>query len=357
MFEEDKIKDKRKNTIIIVLAVVVFLIIATVAVVLFVLPNVNKKDTNEVAQNNTTSSTDTTSGMKIGAYVYYTPKEATYAWSAEYSSGPDITMRNTNVANTNENFYINRWKIFSIDKETNTVELISAKPTIGTVYLGGFEGYNNGVKLLNDACAALYSDQERGIAARSIQLKDFIVNMKEDAQESAVNYFNGYSTYNEKNAEPYTVNTFYPNIYPEEKKSTVNNTYNNVGLGSSEQDKFYKGITKANSLQPTQTFWSIPKNDLLSSFKGSGTGSSNEYYNIYFPDGQNSLYWIATRSVQIWTENCLYGMRYVGSGEISAHWTLSSIENTSGDAYYSIRPIITVDASKLTQTGDTWRIN
>ena len=356
MFEEDKIAEKKKNGLIIGLAVGVFLIILIVAIVVFVLPNINKKTENVVEQNTTTQVADTTSGMKVGAYVYYTPKEASYDWLSEYASGPDITMRNTNVANTNENFYVNRWKILSIDRETNKVELISAKPTVGTVYIGGYDGYNNGVKLLNDACTALYSDPERGISARSIQLKDFIDNMKEDAQNSAANYFNGYSTYNEKVAEPYTVNTFYPSIYPEEKKSTVNNTYNNVGLSVSEQDKFYKGITKAASLQPTQTFWSLTKNDLLTSFKGTGSGSSNELYNIFFPDGQNSLYWIATRSVQIWTENCLFGMRYVGSGEISAHWTLSSVENTSGDAYYSIRPIITVDASKLTQTGDTWRI-
>ena len=52
--------------------------------------------------------------------------------------------------------------MLSIDNETGTVELVPSAPTTGTVYLGEAQGYNNGVKLLNDACSSLYGNSEKG---------------------------------------------------------------------------------------------------------------------------------------------------------------------------------------------------
>ena len=65
-------------------------------------------------------------------------------------------------SSTGEDFNISSWKVLSIDNETGTVELVPSAPTTGTVYLGEAQGYNNGVKLLNDACSSLYGNSEKG---------------------------------------------------------------------------------------------------------------------------------------------------------------------------------------------------
>ena len=121
------------------------------------------------ALNNTTEDPgepeepEESEGLEIGSTVTYNPS-GTYNWQAKYCSSTktettdDVTLNSS----TGEDFNISSWKVLSIDNETGTVELVPSAPTTGTVYLGQAQGYNNGVKLLNDACSSLYGNSEKG---------------------------------------------------------------------------------------------------------------------------------------------------------------------------------------------------
>ncbi|MBQ5475243.1 MAG: Ig-like domain-containing protein, partial [Lachnospiraceae bacterium] len=92
--------------------------------------------------------------LKIGDEVTYEPSHTT-TWNGTYATMYYTGNKTLSSAN-GESFRITSWRVLSIDKETEEVELISTAPTSGKVTLGGAQGYNNGVKLLNDACNALY---------------------------------------------------------------------------------------------------------------------------------------------------------------------------------------------------------
>ena len=121
-------------------------------------------------------------GLEIGSIVSYNPS-GTYLWDSEYCSSPENTSyEKTLNSATGQPFNIDTWKVFDINEETGEVTLVpdhstndgndGASATSGTVYLRGAQGYNNGVKLLNDACSALYGDSSKGITARSINIED-----------------------------------------------------------------------------------------------------------------------------------------------------------------------------------------
>lgn len=86
-------------------------------------------------------------GLQIGSTVLYSPS-GEYNWQAKYCSTTkteDVTLSSA----SGESFNLTEWKVLSI--ENGKVELVPSNPTEGMVYLGGAQGYNNGVKLLNDA--------------------------------------------------------------------------------------------------------------------------------------------------------------------------------------------------------------
>ena len=118
---------------------------------------------NGIGESTTPEEPTVPVGLEVGSTVIYNPS-GTYNWQAKYCSSTktettdDVTLNSS----TGEDFNISSWKVLSIDNETGTVELVPSAPTTGTVYLGEAQGYNNGVKLLNDACSSLYGNSEKG---------------------------------------------------------------------------------------------------------------------------------------------------------------------------------------------------
>ncbi len=121
-------------------------------------------------------------GLKVGSTVTYSPS-GTYDWQAKYCSTEkteetdDVTLNSA----SGEAFNLTEWKVLSI--ENGKVELVPTQPTEGTVYLGQAQGYNNGVKLLNDACSSLYGNASKGITARSLNIEDIEKYMLEEKIE------------------------------------------------------------------------------------------------------------------------------------------------------------------------------
>ena len=158
-------------------------------------------------------------GLKVGSEVTYAPS-GTYNWQAKYCSSEktegtdDVTLNSA----SGQSYNITEWKVLSI--ENGKVELVPTNPTEGTVYLGQAQGYNNGVKLLNDACSSLYGNTSKGITARSLNLDDIEKYMNEEKLTSAKNDMK----YGEQIAPALTSNKAYPTIYAKEKLSVVNGT-------------------------------------------------------------------------------------------------------------------------------------
>ena len=62
--------------------------------------------------------------------------------------------------------------MLNVDKENDTVDIISTNLTSSKVDFYGILGYNNGPYLMNEICKAQYSNKALGTEARSINLLD-----------------------------------------------------------------------------------------------------------------------------------------------------------------------------------------
>lgn len=255
--------------------------------------------------------------LEIGNSVGYTPKSHEYLWQAKYSgSSADIKLNNST-----SNFLITKWKVLNIN-DNGTIDLIAESPSTGTVPLGYAQGYNNGVKLLNDACNQLYEDTELGIVSRSINEVDIKNKMSTEALNSIKNSgTNSPVLCGEQIPDAYiSNNSKYPSIYANEELSTINGNKTENGLGQSEQNSFIEkdynqavggAITNAESIQPYQTYWYKNSTDTQNIFNNAETEPSNLFYNILMPNGKETMYWIASRSIHLEQEKCFFSMRTV----------------------------------------------
>ena len=318
------------------------------------------------ALNNTTEDPgepeepEESEGLEIGSTVTYNPS-GTYNWQAKYCSSTktettdDVTLNSS----TGEDFNISSWKVLSIDNETGTVELVPSAPTTGTVYLGQAQGYNNGVKLLNDACSSLYGNSEKGITARSINIEDIEKYMTDTALTEAHNYTNSNSNtkYGNQVSSAYTSGKRYPAIYAQEKLAVINGTPNgDTGLGLSNQDAFIErtegtngAIATATSIQPYQTYWYKDATFMSTAFEDytKQDSSTANYYNLIMPSGTGTTYWVASRCVLTpHSSYCFFDVRLVYSGGVNAGRMCSSNDGTY-DNSRALFPVITLNSSLI----------
>lgn len=302
-------------------------------------------------------------GLEIGETVIYEPSgECEYQWDSEYCSSPeDTSFGKILKSGKGESFYINTWKVFDIDEETGEVTLVPAHSTDdradGTVHLEGTQGYNNGVKLLNDACSALYGDSDRGITARSINIEDIEGKMTEEAKADA--YANGNKTYvyEEQVESPYTEeNSKYPIIYADERLSSIENE-NSKELKISQQDSLIgatdngaeDGYLPATSIQPYNTYWYGANDFMQIAFE-----SENDvnYYDLLMPDGTNTFYWVASRCVDAYSNICVFYVRAVSSGGVGARYVFDSSGYVDDSNFYGLFPVVSL-STKLIEGNET----
>ena len=300
-------------------------------------------------------------GLEVGSTVIYNPS-GTYNWQAKYCSSTktettdDVTLNSS----TGEDFNISSWKVLSIDNETGKVELVPSAPTTGTVYLGEAQGYNNGVKLLNDACSSLYGNSEKEITARSINIEDIEKYMTEAGLTEAHNYTDTDSNtkYGTQlsNAYSSSSDSRYPAIYAQEKLAVINGTPNgDTGLDLSKQDTFIERtegtnglITTATSIQPYQTYWYKDATFMSTAFKDYTKQDSSiaNYYNLIMPSGTGTTYWVASRCVNACSSYCGFDGRIVDSGGVSANSMYDSNGSTD-DNSRALFPVITLNSSLI----------
>ena len=290
--------------------------------------------------------------IKIGDSVNYTYDPAgSYSLSSTYSGSSDQTIAQTTGLT---------WKVLNVDKENDTVDIISTNPTSSTVYFKNILGYNNGPYLMNEICKAQYSNKTLGVNARSINLLDMEKHLTSPGITARNAYQYDSSTAKYGTTKTYPSNTKYPSLYANQK-----------GAGPNVSSITPSDITKGNDpyeeskpIVPKGT--TEPTND--STY---GTGRpltvTQTYYNISINDtnygtastvlANGTPFWVAARCVNPYSDGAGFGLRSAYTYTLGCDMFFSD-GDTDGN-YYALRPVVSLPSSLLTgeQTNGAWNLS
>ena len=286
--------------------------------------------------------------IKIGDNVNYTYDTASSSYTLEskysgYSSNQTIAQ----TAGLT-------WKVLNVDKENDTVDIISTNPTSSTVYFGNILGYNNGPYYMNEICKAQYSNKTLGVNARSINLLDMEKHLTAAGIAARNAYTNAvkYGT-----TKTYTSNTKYPSLYANQKgagpnASSISQPDITKGNDPYEESKPIATTEPTtdntsgtgNPLTVTQTFYYIPINDT-----NYGTASSVLANSTYF--------WVASRYVGTDSDYAHFGLRFAGTNTYGYGMFYSN--GSTNYVNYRLRPVVSLPSSLLTgeQTNGAWNLS
>ena len=296
--------------------------------------------------------------IQIGDYVNYTydidSASSSYTLESKYSG----YSSNQTIAQTTGL----TWKVLNVDKENDTVDIISTNPTSSTVTFANILGYNNGPYLMNEICKAQYSNKTLGVEARSINLLDMEKHL------TAAGITNRNACTNEVKygtTNTYTSNTKYPSLYANQKGAGPNITAANASTISQpditkgndpyEESKpiVPKGTTEPTTsstygtgspLTVTKTYYYIPINDT-----NYGTASS-------IP-ANGTTFWVASRYVDIYSDRASFGLRCADTCT-NGLYLFYSRGDTRGNQM-CLRPVVSLPSSLLTgeQTNGAWNLS
>ena len=300
------------------------------------------------------------SKYKIGDSVNYTydPASSSYTLESKYSG----YSSNQTIAQTTGL----TWKVLNVDKENDTVDIISTNPTSSTVYFGNILGYNNGPYLMNEICKAQYSNKTLGVNARSINLLD----MEKHLTVTGITARNAYqydsSTAKYGTTKTYPSNTKYPSLYANQKGAGPNITEAEASKKITQPDTTKgndpyeeskpivpKGTTEptndstygtGNPLTVTQTYYYIPINDT-----NYGTASSIL--------ANSTKFWVAARDVHTRSDYATFGLRIADTNAYGCNMFYSN--GDTGGSTCALRPVVSLPSSLLTgeQTNGAWNLS
>ena len=288
--------------------------------------------------------------IKIGDSVNYTYDPAgSYSLSSTYSgySSSQTIAQTTGLT----------WKVLNVDKENDTVDIISTNTTSSTVYFRDILGYNNGPYFMNEICKAQYSNKTLGVNARSINLLD----MEKHLTPTGITNRNAYtSSVKYGTTKTYTSYTKYPSLYANQKGagpnvSTISQPDITKGNDPYEESKpiVPKGTTEPTTsstygtgspLTVTQTFYIIAIDNT-----NYGTASS------ILANG--TPFWVAARYVNTYSGIAGFGLRDADT-DTNCYDMFYSVCDTDG--YDSaLRPVVSLPSSLLTgeQTNGAWNLS
>ena len=295
--------------------------------------------------------------IQIGDYVNYTydidSASSSYTLESKYSG----YSSNQTIAQTKGL----TWKVLNVDKENDTVDIISTNPTSSTVNFYNILGYNNGPYLMNEICKAQYSNKTLGVNARSINLLDMEKQLTAAGIKSRNEYNKGSAQYG--TTKTYTSNTKYPSLYANQKGAGPNikeaeaskkitqpdTTKGNDPYEESKPIATTEPTTDntsgtGNPLTVTQTYYYIPIND-------------TNYGTAYSILANGTPFWVAARYVDAFSGNAYFGLRYAYTAT-GGYIMFYSYGNTSGHRY-ALRPVVSLPSSLLTgeQTNGAWNLS
>lgn len=278
--------------------------------------------------------------LQVGDYVTYTPdtNQTIYSLSSTYSGYTSNQTINKETLS---------WQVLSINND-GTVDLISSSQTSKDIYFQGAKGYNNGVYILNDISAKLYSNSSLGVTARSLNIEDIEKHMTEAGLEYIHSYNNGLLTYGE--TKTYTgAYCYYPNLYAKENLSGINTTtVKTDGIGQS--DSYYSAPTNetyskagTNGLTITYTYYNREMSSIYY--------DNSAFYNLIHKSG--SSYWLASRYVNTYDTNSYasFGLYRVDESTIRGYGMYYSY-NDDGMSKFRFRPVVSLKSNIKIGTGD-----
>ena len=358
--------------------------------------------TRQVTGATAVGDLDIPSDLVIGSIITWTPKGGTYHWDANYASSfvdnesndyyedentDDFHYVDSNLASGSvyssldseqkinyQDMTISSWKVLSIDRKNNTIEIIPSKSTYsyneqtdkfsGCVWLHGAQGYNNGVKLLNDACRILYGDEENGIIARSINIDDVEKAIVASGNSTTLATAKTNSSYGNYTLGAYTFNKSYPQLWTQEEGSYLNGTSTGGTLGLSQSptkngNTIFMERTNANED-------SIKSNNGMVGAQTASTDirSKQTQYNIEdLSDGyllptyssmmdQDHYYWLASRSVLNDQDHNVFCMQVVeGTSFSGGHMMYDSYDDAGGSWGSGLFPVVTLNSGIISKNG------
>lgn len=246
------------------------------------------------------------------------------------------------------------WRVFDIDNEAKTVELIANNTTQKTITLIGEDGYNNGVYALNELCSKLYKNDSLGATARNITIEDIINKIETgyDYKEIPSGYFEAGDTGINLSGQ-YS----YPLIWLEERgeENSVDSIPNTGTIGSSEQSTIIYG----NNTTKTEININLNYFELNSSIKDhmiavetNDSKSDKEFYYNLISDQEN---FYATRIIGYNENNGTLDFGLAKGPLIKGGWAYHSGNNASSSEWLSgkMRPIVEIPISSIDLTVGT----
>ena len=300
------------------------------------------------------------SKYKIGDSVNYTcdPASSSYTLESKYSG----YSSNQTIAQTTGL----TWKVLNVDKENDTVDIISTNPTSSTVIFANILGYNNGPYLMNEICKAQYSNKTLGVNARSINLLDMEKHLTADGITARNAYQYDSSTAKYGTTKTYPSNTKYPSLYANQKGAGPNITEAEASKKITQPDttKGNDPYEESKPIVPKGT--TEPTND--STY---GTGSpltvTQTYYNISINDtnygtassilANSTYFWVAARYVGTSSSTAIFGLRFARTDTYGGYMFFSG-GDTDG-INYALRPIVSLPSRLLTgePTNGAWNLS
>ena len=296
--------------------------------------------------------------IKIGDSVNYTYDPAgSYSLSSTYSGSSNQTIAQTTGLT---------WKVLNVDKENDTVDIISTNPTSSTVTFANILGYNNGPYFMNEICKAQYSNKTLGVNARSINLLDMEKHLKPEGITARNAYQYDSSTAKYGTTKTYPSNTKYPSLYANQKGAGPNITEAEASKKITQPDTTKgndpyeeskpivpKGTTEptndstygtGNPLTVTQTYYYRPINDT-----NYGTASSIL--------ANSTKFWVAARDVHTRSDYATFGLRIADTNAYGCNMFYSN--GDTGGSTCALRPVVSLPSRLLTgeQTNGAWNLS
>ena len=297
--------------------------------------------------------------IQIGDYVNYTydidSASSSYTLESKYSG----YSSNQTIAQTTGL----TWKVLNVDKENDTVDIISTNPTSSTVTFANILGYNNGPYLMNEICKAQYSNKTLGVNARSINLLD----MEKHLTPTGITNRNAYTdAVKYGTTKTYTSGTKYPSLYANQKGAGPNIT------AADASAKITQPKTDAGNDPYEESKPIVPKGTTEPTTSSTyGTGSpltvTQTYYNISINDtnygtastvlANSTGFWVAARCVPTGSDSASFCIRGASTFTYGCYMFFS--DGDTNGSYYALRPVVSLPSRLLTgeQTNGAWNLS
>ena len=244
-------------------------------------------------------------GISVGDYVEYSYDGGTYIVDGTYSGTNEektITIPNSGTS---------IWRVIDVNKQSKQVKIIPTSLNNYEITLNGVNGFNNGVKILNDICNQIFSNTQYNATAKNINIED-IEKLSSNLSELKGVNFGSEKEYNSL-------------VYPYVLKGENNN--------NSKQDDFFYNYENASNIKLMQTY-----------YEGNIEFKSSKY-NELLPSGS---YWISSRAINN-TSSADYYLRTLNTVNTV---TLSGTKlfNSQGQEQsntFSVLPIVTIESNNL----------